>query len=233
LGDKTLREATKGSVAAMTDPEMEFTNLLNYLKEYLNRPTNYLADPLNYRENNPEKDSLYQTQIKIKIMESGIFYEGGLKGKILLQTHSGQVRNRKVWPISNLHDLLSELTSVMTFATEGEEEVRGYVSADFDDLLIAFDRVAPLARLGGIKKLTLEKRKQELEGWKEKTISKISISKKQIAPTIAEILITHLPPKTPDLTIAERIKELMAAFNQESRKIRTLTDMVAKIGINR
>jgi hypothetical protein len=117
----------------------------------------------------------------------------------------------------------------MTFATEGEEEVRGYVSGDFDDLLIAFGRVAPLARLGGIKKLTLEKRKKELEGWKEKTISKISISKKQIAPTIAEMLIAHLPPKTPDLTIAERIKELMAAFNQESRKIRTLINMVAEI----
>ena len=219
----------------MTDPETEFTDLLNSLKEYLNKPTtpkaengsprNYFADLLNLRENSPEKDSLYQTQIKI--MESGIFYKGGLKGKVLLKTTKGRVIQWRVWSISNLGELLSKLTAVMTVATESEKKVKEYISGCFDSLLKAFDGVFPLARLGGVRKLTLEKMEKELEGWKKKTINKIPTSKKKIAPEIAETLIAHLPPKTPDLTIAERIKELMAAFNQESGKIRTLTKMIA------
>jgi hypothetical protein len=221
----------------MTDPETEFNDLLNFRKEYLNKPIqpkiengtprNYYADLLRYRENDPQIGSLYQTQIKI--MESGIFHKGGLKGKVLLQTQSGRVKEWKVCPISNLSELLYKLTSVITISTEGDKIVKEYVSGDFDNLLKAFDGVTPLARLGGVKKLTLEKMKKELERWKKKTISKIPTSKKKIAPEIAETLIVHLSPKTPDLTIAERIKELMAAFNQESRKIRTLTNMVAEI----
>jgi hypothetical protein len=73
LGDKTFREATKGSVAAMTDPETEFTDLLNFLIEN-GTPRNYLADLPRYRKNYPQNDSLNQTTIKI--MESGIFTKG-------------------------------------------------------------------------------------------------------------------------------------------------------------
>jgi len=219
----------------MTDPETEFTDLLNFLKEYLNKPIqpktetgslrNYYADLLNYRENDPERDSLYRTQLKI--LESGIFFKGGLKGKILLQTQSGQVKDRKVWPISNLKELLVKLTAVMGTTTDPEKNVKDFVSGYFENLLKAFDRAAPLARLGGVRKSSIDKTKKVLLNWKEDTIKKIPAFPKTAPNEIAEILLAHLPPQTPVLTIAERIKELLAAFNQESRKIRTLTNMVA------
>jgi hypothetical protein len=217
----------------MEDSEAEFNDLLNNLKEYLNKPIEPYPMPTTgglrnyfipgYRENNPERDSLYRTQIKI--LESGIFYIGGIKGKVLERTQLGRIRGWQVWPISNLDELLDKLADVMTVAMEGE--TKEYVSSRFDNLLNAYNSLAPLVRLGGVRKETLKKRRKELEGWKKQTINKLPTSIKKIAPEIAETLIAHLPPRTPDLTIAERIKELMAAFNQEGGKIETLRKMVA------
>jgi hypothetical protein len=192
-----------------TDPEIAFNGLLRAVREYPDKAA--------------EHDCL------LRVMESGIFYKGGLKGKILLQTQSGKVKDRKVWPISNLKELLLKLTAVMGATTDPEKNVKEFVSGYFANLLKAFDRAAPLARLGGVRKSSIDKTKKVLLTWKEDTIKKIPTFPKTATNEIAEILLAHLPPKTPDLTIAERIKELMAAFNQEGGKIQTLRKMVAKM----
>jgi hypothetical protein len=217
----------------MTDPETEFNDLLAALKTppflISNELLTTLMKPpeLTVSKESPYKSIEYDNLIKV--MESGIFYKGGLKGKILLQTHSGQVKDRKVWPISNLKELLVKLAALMVATTDPEKNVKEFVSGYFENLLKAFDTPAALARLGGIRKSSIDKTKQDLLNWKEKTIHKIPTFPKTAPNEIAEILLAHLPTKTPDLTIAERIKELMAAFNQESGKIQTLRKMVAKM----
>ena len=91
----------------------------------------------------------------------------------------------------------------MIVTTEGEKNVKEIVSAKFDNLLIAFDRVAHLVRLVGVLKSSIDKNKQNLLNWKEKAIHKIPTFPKAAPKEIAEILLAHLHPKTPDLTIAE------------------------------
>lgn len=214
----------------MTKAETEFNEILNSRKRYFNKPIkpetedgslrNYLADTLLYRENNPELDSIYQNQIKI--MESGIFYKGGLKGKVLLQTQLGRVTEWQVWPISNLDELLSKLTVTMIAATEHEKTMKEHVSGKLDNLLIAFDGAAPILRWVGVRKSSRDKMKQDLLNWNKKPIPKKFTFPKTTPNKIAKILLAYLPPKTPDLTIANRINELMAAFNQEESKIETL-----------
>jgi hypothetical protein len=221
------------------EAEKEFYDTLAFFKDYLNRPTtpvsngsfrNYLGYPFLYREQDPYKDFLFQ--VEIKIMESGIFHKGGVKGKVL--PVSGRGIHYKVWPISNLGELLASLTSTMTVSAEPEKNVREFVSDCFDNLLMAFDKASPIARLGGIRKPTIEKIKRELAGWKNKTISRIPKfnqykDKGRIALKIAETLIAHLPPKTPDSIIAERTNELLTAFGKEGMAIRTLTGKIAKL----
>jgi len=219
----------------MSKAEIEFNEILTYLKQYLEKPiapdrnselskaANYA---LGYREQDPFTDLVFQNQIKV--MESGIFHNGGLKGKILQQTQLGRVISYKVWPISNLPELLAKLTSVMTVSAEPEKNVKELVSGYFDNLLKAFVTPAALARLGGVRKETIGKMKKELEGWKEKTVKKIPAFKKENALKIAETLIAHLPPKTPDLTIAERANELLAAFGKKETDVQTLRKKIAK-----
>jgi hypothetical protein len=160
-------------------------------------------------------------------MESGIFYKGGVKGRIISKTITGKVINQKTWDISNLKELLFKLTAVMGATTDPEKNVKEFVSGYFENLLQAFDRAAPLARLGGVRKSSIDKTKKVLLTWKEDTIKKIPTFPKTAPNEIAEILLAHLPPNTPHLTIADRIEELMAAFNQEGGKIETLRKMVA------
>lgn len=219
----------------MTKAETEFNEILASLKEYLAKPIAPEKDSqwskvsifaLGYREQDSFKDLIFQNQIKI--MESGIFHNGGLKGKILQQTQLGRVLKYKVWPISNLAELLAKLTSVMTVSAEPDKNVKEFVSGYFDNLLKAFDKAAPIARLGGIRKPTIGKMRKELEGWKERTIKKIPTFKKETALEIAETLIMHLPPKTPDLTIAERANELLAAFGKKGTDVQALRKKVAK-----
>jgi hypothetical protein len=219
----------------MTKGETEFNEILTSLKQALEKPivpdrdsewrkaVNYA---LGYREPDPSTEPLIRNLIKI--MESGIFHKGGLKGKIIQQSQSGQVFKYQVWPISNLVELLTELTSIMKVLAGPEKKVKELVSGYFDNLLKAFVTPAALARLGGVRKETIEKMKKELAGWKEKTNKKIPKFKEKIALEIAETLIAHLPPKTPDLTIAERANELLAAFGKEGTKVETLRKMIAK-----
>jgi hypothetical protein len=214
----------------MKQPEEEFNEKLAFLKSYLNRPILSNGSPQNYlasipREQNPFRDLIFQNQITI--MESGIFHKGGLKGKVL--PVSGRGAHYKVWPISNLEELLARLTEVVTVSAEPEENVRKYVSRSFDNLLKEFDKLIPIASLGRIRKTTIEKVKNELADWKEKTIKKIPKFKTKIALEIAENLIAHLPSKTPDLTIAERTNELLVAFGKPAMKVRTLTGKIAKL----
>lgn len=191
----------------MTDPETDFIDLLTACKE------------------SPDKSIEHENLLKV--MESGIFYKGGLKGKVLLQTQQGRVIEWQVWPILNLRELLLKLTSVITVETEPEKIVKEFVSGYFDNLLKAFDSAAPLARLGGVRKSSIDKTKKVLLNWKEDTIQKIPTFPKTAPNEIAEILLAHLPSNTPQLTIANRINELMGAFNQEGGKIETLRKMVA------
>jgi hypothetical protein len=218
--------------------EKEFKNTLAFLKEYLNRPIapvsdgslrNYLGYQFLYRESDPFKDLIIKN--KIKIMESGIFYKGGLKGKILKQTQLGTVIDYKVLHVSTMPNLLDKLNFIMISSAEfkKEEIVRQFISEYFNNLLNAFDEVAPIARRAGVRKRTIEKIREELAGWDEKAINKIPAFKKKIAMEIAETLIAHLPSRTPDLTIAARTKELLAAFGKEGMAIRTLTGKIAKL----
>lgn len=221
----------------MTKAETEFNEILTSLKEYLEKPIAPEKDSqwsklsiyaLGYREQDPFRDLLFKNQIKI--MESGIFHKGGLKGKVL--PVSGRGTHHKVWLISNLGELLAKLTSIMTVSAEPDKNVKEFVSGYFDNLLKAFDKTAPLARLGGVRKPTLEKMRTDLEGWKKKTIKKIPAFKKKTALEIAETLIPHLPPQTPYLTIAERANELLAAFDKEGITANTLRKTVAKMREN-
>jgi hypothetical protein len=220
----------------MTKGETEFNEILTSLKQALEKPiapdrdsewskaVNYA---LGYREPDPHTELLIRNQIKI--MESGIFHEGGLKGRILKKTISGRVLKSQVWAISNLWELLVKLTAIMKVSAEPERKVKDLVSGYFDNLLKAFVTPAALARLGGVGKKDIEKAKKELAGWKEKTIKNIPKFKEKIALEIAEILIAHLPPETPVLTIAERANELLAAFGKEGTKVETLRRNVAKM----
>jgi hypothetical protein len=219
----------------MTQAEREFNDILAFLKDYLNKPIIRNGDLWNYlsgspREENPLRDLIAQTQIKV--MESGIFHEGGLKGKILEQTQLGQVISRMVWPISNLRELLIDLTVIMGTSGDPEKKTKELISRYFDDLLKAFITPAALARLGGVRKGTIEKKKNEMMSWKEKIIKKIPKIKEETALKIAETLIAHLSPKTPDLTIAERTNELLAAFGKKETDVQTLRKKIAKIRRN-
>jgi hypothetical protein len=219
----------------MTKGETEFNEILTSLKQALEKPTAPDRDSewskvvnyaLGYREPDPHTELLIRNLIKI--MESGIFREGGLKGKIIQQTQLGRVDKNKVWPISNLVELLTELTAIMKVSAEPEKNIKKLVSGYFDNLLKAFVTPAALARLGGVRKETIEKTKKELTGWKEKTIKRIPKIKEEISLEIAEALIAHIPPKTPDLTIAERANELLAAFGKKGIEVDTLRKKIAK-----
>jgi hypothetical protein len=152
----------------MTKAETEFNEILTSIKQALEKPVAPDRDSewrkainyaLGYREPDPHTELSIRNLIKI--MESGIFHKGGLKGKILEQTQLGTVIESRVWPISNLTRLLVKLTSIIT-AAEPKKITIDFVSSRFDDLLRAFNQVAGIARLASIRKQTIDNRRKEL-----------------------------------------------------------------------
>jgi hypothetical protein len=201
--------------------EIEFNILLQAIKTYLDRP----PDP-----DNPTPDTIKDVYgpNQIKVMESGIFYKGGLKGKAL--TLAGK-RSYKVWPILDLKELTVKLGLAMTMKEDmATQAVVDTVSGYFDNLLNALAQAAPLARLGKVRQEAIKQTKAVIEGWKDKTIKNIQIPSQMKQPDIiAGILIVHLPPGIPDLTIAARVNDLLGAFGLEKVETDTLRRKIAKL----
>ena len=201
--------------------EIEFNILLQAIKTYLDRP----PDP-----DNPTPDTIKDVYgpNQIKVMESGIFYKGGLKGKAL--TLAGK-RSYKVWPILDLKELTVKLGLAMTMKDDmATKAVVDTVSGYFDNLLNALAQAAPLARLGKVRQEAIKQTKAVIEGWKDKTIKNIQIPSQMKQPDIiAGILIVHLPPGIPDLTIAARVNDLLGAFGLEKVETDTLRRKIAKL----
>ena len=140
----------------------------------------------------------------VKIMESGIFYKGGLKGKKL--TVAGPP-DYKVLPISNLDGLIEILSiDIKTFkeigGTQGQKKI---IENEFERLKQDFLKLQERLKfhLGTRAASKAKKMQEQIIFWKGEILKKLVSSHPGLD------LATHIlnfVPDAPDLTIADRRK---------------------------
>lgn len=178
----------------------------------------------------------------IKVKDSGIFHNGGLKGKKLAK--AGPI-DFQVWPISDIEGLICELVQDLVGFSQGIrlEAFQYELNNRIDYLLEAFDKASPVLQgFAKVKETQLEVIRKKIEQWIK--IAKAGIANhdphtpviitnpenplfygapdKKLENEIAFTLIKYIPDNVPDLTIAHRVNDLLATFNKPEARIETL-----------
>jgi hypothetical protein len=205
-----------------------------YFDQYLQRLKNPTPDLLA-----SEDPSLKEfREMWIRIMESGIFFKGGLKGKKLPVSGPPQYY---VHQILELEKLVKGIAlSLWAFKTQDIEVIKRKAADSFDRLIGAFDEVAPYAQeFAMVQERVIHNRQAESEKWKNqalKTLENTSfdyqhywkINGPKIARFIAALILYNSPDAS-DWTIAARVNELFYAFGKTKVNFETLRKVVAKL----
>jgi hypothetical protein len=205
-----------------------------YFDHYLQSLKNPTADLLA-----SEDPSLKEfRQIWIRIMESGIFVKGGLKGKKLPVAGPPQYY---VHQILELEKLVKGIAlSLWAFKTEDIEAFKRKATGSFDRLIEAFDEVAPYAQeFAKIQERVIHNRQAELGKWKTQALITLEntsfdyqyywkINGPKVAKFIAALILYNSPDAS-DWTIADRVNELFYAFGKTKVNFETLRKAVAKL----
>lgn len=177
-----------------------------------------------------------------KVKGSGIFHNGGLKGKKLAK--AGPI-DFQVWPISDIEGLIWELVQDLIGFTQGIrlEAFQYELNNRIKSLLEAFDKASPIIQgFANVKEAELKRTRKKIEHWI--ATAKAGISKhdphipilitdpenplfyaapdKRLENEIAFALIKYIPDNVPDLTIAHRVNELLVMFGKKEARIETL-----------
>jgi hypothetical protein len=226
----------------MSDPITLFNELVNHYKTSIE---DYERACALYREGKAQRPKWFDregAERSIRIMQSGIFHKGGLKGKKL--TVSGPP-NYLVYPIFHLKiliDFLSGDFGQFEFY-DGREKEFLKIEKDFDYLIREFDRkfdrISPYLKEYKITKGSEIKLRNQLVAWKEKLLKKkndkgprIVLGKAYYPPKHSiEIYITYrlasFVPDAPALTITNRANDLLEYLGKKRGNSRTLRSIVA------
>lgn len=210
--------------------------LFNYCLNALESPDSIESTPLTdtrlptaipdsiFHLTNPSAKPLLLAQIcihcsrfdVIKVMKSGIFHKGGLKGRPLSKNNLGYV-------IYNFKDLISFILLATSYVTrQNPDEYLRYYNSSFDRAINQIERLKSIASNYSSKRNfnKLFKIKSELEMIKSNLISKpiiplppVSIEMGDSIDLLILLFKQELPAKTPELNIAEAISSLFDAFN--------------------
>ncbi|MCX5888448.1 MAG: hypothetical protein NTY36_03235 [Deltaproteobacteria bacterium] len=152
----------------------------------------------------------------IKVMKSGIFHKGGLKGRPLTRNNFDYV----VYFFKDLVSFILKTTSHLISEKPGEYH-RYYISA-FDRAINQIDRLRSIASSYRSKRSwnKLIKIKNDLEDIKSNLISKPVIAlptrlmeKEDCIDSLISLFKQQLPPTTPDIVISQAISTLLHTFN--------------------
>jgi hypothetical protein len=202
----------------MPDPQKIFDQLLECLKH----PTpEQLASELDVQKELRE--------FSIKIMESGIFHKGGLKGKKLAVSGPPDFRHYK---ILNLEILVNILSQNIRRREEGNYPV--LYEGDFNRLLKKLAECE--GELEKMEEYTGKTVLQDLRSIRTKLIARQNNILKKANPgsktSLAMIFLCEMSlfvPKSPALNIAERANELLKVLGKKSVSKRTLTDQISRL----
>lgn len=223
----------------MTDPQTLFNQLL---EAYKNAIEDYDEALTLYREGKaprPKWFPLMHNESYIKIMESGIFHKGCLKGKKL--TVSGPP-DYLTYPILDLEKLIGHLSySFSRFNFYDRKiSVRERLERDFDILLRLFDKIMPYLKEYKIAKGSEIKVKNQLIIWRNKLIKKFNDN----VPLIYGEEVFHPPeysledyiadclawfvPEAPALRLAKRTNDLLHYMGKNRVNERTLRHFISR-----
>ena len=165
-----------------------------------------------------------------EIMESGIFYKGGLKGKKLEVSGPPQYQ---IFSISNFDKLVENLSmKVMTFeevaAIQAEKKI---IENKFEKVKQDFLKLEENLKLhlGSGAATKIEKMRGEIMSWKHDILKKIVST--PISPLGFELAaqLASFVPDAPDLIIAKRTNDLLEALGKEPISSRTLKSKISKL----
>jgi len=218
----------------MSDAEKRFNAFLSRIKAITERP------PVEYYEELArEEESFWQSlsdieryheeiidrhiispgraELILRIMESGIFYRGGLRGGQL--DFDGKIF--EVHHIQSLEDFVVEAVNSLD-AFSYAKDIQGrenWIREEFKCIEKKFDKLLPTVRLykGGRAAQKLERKRKELSLLQEDILQRHSKTPK--LPDIKKDLaaIFHKYAKAPKVIIAERISDLLNYFGIDAK----------------
>jgi hypothetical protein len=221
----------------MFDAEERFDSFLNRIKDLIQEPdeswdreierevmeeNSYLKslDDIEYYHweiFRSQRISCFNADLHIKIMESGIFHKGGLKGTNL----DLNARDFEVHTIDDLEDLLLEVASNLeTFSAVKDIQAREcWIRELFESLEKNFNQLLPTIKLykGGRAAQKLERKRKEMLKLQEDILQRPSRTPKpsDIKKHIAIIFRKYV--KAPKVIIAERVSDLLNFFGIDAK----------------